>query len=61
MLTHMSIELIRWTKHQNLITIGLAMPKKKVATCYSILVKDVCLRHWFPITNEDTPVESPKS
>jgi hypothetical protein len=36
------------------------MLDRKVATYYSRLVTEVCLRHWFSIIDEDTFVGSPK-
>jgi hypothetical protein len=36
------------------------MPNKKAITCYSRPVINVYLWHWFPITYEETHVNSPK-
>jgi hypothetical protein len=39
----------------------LATPNKKATTCYFRLVIEVYLRYWFPLSKEDTLVDSPKS
>jgi hypothetical protein len=60
MLTQMSIELIWWIEHQKLVTIGLITPDRKAATCNSRLVIKVRLRYWFPLLEEDKPIDYPK-
>jgi len=60
MLTWMSIEFIRWTKHYKSIVVGLAMRDREVATFYLKLMIEICLRNWFSIIDEDTLVDSPK-
>jgi hypothetical protein len=60
MLTQMSIELTRWTEHQNRIAAGLVTLDRKVTTCYSRLVIEVCLQHWFPLLEEDMPIDYPR-
>jgi hypothetical protein len=44
-----------------LIAAILAVLDKKVTTYYLGPVIDVCLKHWFPITDEHTPIDFPKS
>jgi hypothetical protein len=60
MLTQISIELTRWIEHQKYITTGLTSLDRKTTTCYSRYVTKVCLRHWFPLLEEDTIINSPK-
>jgi hypothetical protein len=56
----MFIELIQWTKHKKSIVVGLVTHDRKTTTCYLRLVIDVCLRHWYLITYEDTFVDYAK-
>jgi hypothetical protein len=56
----MSIELTWWIEHQKSTTVGLATLDRKATTYYLGLVIEVCLRHWSPITDEDTPIDFPK-
>ncbi len=60
MLTQNSIELIRWIEHQKQIAVGLTTHDKKATTCYFELMIKVCLQHWFPLLEKDTPVDFPK-
>jgi hypothetical protein len=56
----MSIELTWWIKHQKHITTRLVATDKNVVICYSGLLIEVNLRHWFLILDEDTLVDFPK-
>jgi hypothetical protein len=57
MLTQMSIKLTRWTKHQKQI----ASLDRKATTYYFGPIIEVCLCDWFPLLEEDTPIDFPKT
>jgi hypothetical protein len=60
MLTQISIELTQWMKHHKQTIARLTMLNKKAITCYFGPVIKICLRRWFPLSKEDTPIDFPK-
>ncbi len=60
MLTQMSIELTWWIEHKKHIVARLTTLDMKASTYYFGLVIEVYLCHWFPLSEEDTPIDSPK-